>query len=45
MISSSVIIIMCEHLVHVVQHFVSVVELMDISRLQFALLSETDLQV
>jgi len=45
MVSSSVTVIMCEHLVHVVLYLVSVVNRMDISRLQFGLLSGTDLQM
>ena len=39
MIPSSVILIMYEHLVHVVHYPVSDVNKMDISRLQFGLLS------
>ena len=45
MVSSSVIAIIYEHLVHVVHYFVSLVNEMDISRLQCGLLCGTDLQV
>jgi len=45
MVSSSVIVTMCEHLMHVVHYSVSVVNGMDISRLQYDLLCGTDLQV
>jgi len=38
MVSSSVIVIMYEHLVHVLCYSISVVNEMDISRLQFGLL-------
>ena len=38
MVSSTVIVIMHEHLVHVLRYSVSVVNEMDISRLQFGFL-------